>query len=81
VVDPFFAQGQEEEEEEKRVVAKDGVIPKLAKNLRKEVDYQANRQKKMEEAWGKKIQAKPIKINPGQYRVSKGALPGKSNHH
>ena len=81
-LDPFF-QSTDCEIVEKRVVNRDGIIPKLKKNIEKEAREQAEREekmaiKKMEKQWGKR----PIKINPSNYRV-KGKVEGeeKTNKH
>ena len=54
---------------EKRVVQRDGLIPKLKKNIEKEAKEQEEREEKeakrqMEKQWGKK----PIKIKASNYR-------------
>ena len=67
-VDPFF-QTIDMHPVEKRVVQRDGLIPKLKKNIEKEAKEQQEREerdakKQMEKQWGKR----PIKIKASSYR-------------
>ena len=78
-LDPFF-QTADSEYVEKRVIARDGLIPKLKKTIEKEAKEQEEREereavRKMEKQWGKR----PIKINPSNYRAVKvGAVAGET---
>ena len=79
--DPFFAKEGEEAEdaEEKRVVQRDGYVPKLQKTIERIKKEKDEKQKKWEQKQIEKQWAKPLKINPKNYRVQKSKIENKDN--
>lgn len=76
-IDPFFRIADDNEYVEKRVVDREGKIPKLQKNIdkaqrEKEEAEERRAQKQMEREWGIKT-SRPIKINANAYRADKTA--------
>lgn len=79
MVDSFFQEVIEQQLKtkipvEKRVVGRDGVVPKLQKNIEKEFRF---KQRKLNGATSQDQDSssrpisRPLKINPNSYRVSK----------
>ena len=76
-VDPFFQIVENSENIEKRVVDRDGKIPKLMKNIEKEKLERERKEKdraekQIEKEWGLR-KNRPLKINANAYRADKQA--------